>query len=56
MPSWEVTVKASVLHEEYTTNVEYHIEVPTERLTDFERVLRDITAGNVLFEAIAHDA
>jgi putative IMPACT (imprinted ancient) family translation regulator len=52
LPSWEATV----LHEEYTTSAEYHIEVPTEQLTDFERALRDLTAGNVLFEAIAHDA
>ena len=46
LPAWE----ASVLGEEYASTVGYRIELPAERVGVFEAALRDLTAGDVLFE------
>lgn len=49
LPAWE----ASVLGEEYASTVGYRIELPAERVAGFEAALRDLTAGDVLFEVTA---
>jgi uncharacterized YigZ family protein len=51
LPAWEATV----LGEVYEGTVGYEIELPTERVAGFEAALRDLTAGDVLFEVRARE-
>ena len=52
LPAWEATV----LDEAYEGTVGYRVELPAERVAGFEAALRDLTAGDVLFEVTARES
>jgi uncharacterized YigZ family protein len=51
LPAWE----AVVLGQEFSSTVGHRIELPAERVEGFAAALRDLTAGDVLYDVIDRD-